>query len=105
MSVEPKDIQKAIKSTIGNNRVVLKVLPKPNLTSKNISIDRTKMPKPGNFSRFTPEIPERINISDKIDMLFLNKPGIPLTSTAIVFKGGSNTDPQTIPGLNHITSR
>ena len=105
MSVEPKDIQKAIKSTIGNNRVVLKVLPKPNLTSKNISIDRTKMPKPGNFSRFTPEIPERINISDNIDMLFLNKPGIPLTSTAIVFKGGSNTDPQTIPGLNHITSR
>ena len=104
-SVTPQDIQKATKSTIGNNRVVMKVLPKPNLATKDISIDRTKIPRSSNFSQFTPSIPERIHISDNIDMLFLNKSGIPLTSTAIIFKGGSNKDPKTVPGLNHITSK
>ena len=71
-SVTPQDIQKATKSTIGNNRVVMKVLPKPNLASKDISIDRTKMPRSSNFSQFTPSIPERIHISDNIDLSLIH---------------------------------
>ena len=104
-SVEPKDIQAATKSTIGDNRVVMKVLPKPKLGSKNVSTDRSKMPDPKNFSRFAPAIPERINISGNTNMLFLSKSGIPLTSVSIIFKGGSNQDPHSTPGLNHITSK
>ena len=104
-SVEPKDIQATTKSTIGDNRVVMKVLPKPKLGSKNVSTDRSKMPDPKNFSRFAPAIPERINISGNTNMLFLSKSGIPLTSVSIIFKGGSNQDPHSTPGLNHITSK
>ena len=104
-SVEPKDIQATTKSTIGDNRVVMKVLPKPKLGSKNVTTDRSKMPDPKNFSRFAPAIPERINISGNTNMLFLSKSGIPLTSVSIIFKGGSNQDPHSTPGLNHITSK
>ena len=104
-SVEPKAVQKVTEHTLGNNRVVMQVLPKPNLGSKSISIDRSKMPSSKNFSRFTPAIPEKINISSNTNMLFLSKAGIPLTSIAIIFKGGSDQDPYTTPGLNHITSR
>ncbi len=104
-SVEPKDIQTVTKSTIGNNRVMMKVLPKPNLGSKNVSINRSKIPAPKTFSRFAPAMPEKISISEDTNMLFLSKSGIPLTSVSIIFKGGSNQDPQNTPGLNHITSK
>ena len=104
-SVEPKDIQTVTKSTIGDNRVVMKVLPKPDLGSKNVSIDRSKMPNPKTFSLFAPAIPEKINISENTNMLFLSKSGIPVTSVSIIFKGGSNQDPHNTPGLNHITSK
>jgi len=105
MSVEAETIQKVTKATFRDTRVILEVLPKPSLASSQTVVDRSKMPVSKRFSTFAPTTPVKVKLSNTTEMLFLNKSGIPLTSVAIIFKGGSDQDPSTKSGLSHITSR
>ena len=102
-SITPDDVSKAALS-LGNDMVRMAVMPRTSKTISVSSLDRTKIPKESGVISFSPPKPERVKLSNGDQILYLNKPQLPITSIGVLLGNGGISDPQNTPGLTRFTT-
>jgi zinc protease len=68
-------------------------------------VDRTQQPGAGRPREFRPPVPERVRLSNGLDLLVVEKHEVPTIAAAVYFPGGALTDPADAPGLTSFTAR
>ncbi|MBI2936121.1 MAG: insulinase family protein, partial [Chloroflexi bacterium] len=104
LAVEPADVQRVAKTTLGNRRVQLRVLPERPLVPSASTVDRTAEPSPRLSPPFTPPTPQRHRLSNGIGVLVAERRGLPLVALGLLLQAGAVTDPQHQPGLAYLTA-
>jgi zinc protease len=81
-------------------------------TAKNggepVNVDalwRNEAPKPGMASALHLPVPEQFKLSNGLNVLFTERPGLPLVAADLVFRAGSGANPADRPGLASVTAR
>ena len=101
MTIEPADVQRAA-GVLGDNVVRLSVLPQSGYAASKSSVDRTVVPAAGARPSFAPPVPVRSRLANGVDVLVASKSDLPVISTGMFLKGGAQTDPAGLPGLDHL---
>ena len=104
MAVTAGEVQRVASSALGESYVRLSVLPEEPLKPSTMSIDRSVMPKASPPRSFSPPVPKRVQLSNGISILFVEKPGIPKVAFGVLVGAGAVTDPPERPGLAHMTA-
>jgi predicted Zn-dependent peptidase len=104
-AVSPSDVQRIARVWLGGDRVRLLVAPMRHAVSEPSSVDRTHQPGPGQPRDFHPPIPTRLQLSNGIDLLVVEKRAVPMIATAVYFPGGALVDPPELPGLASFGTR
>ena len=104
LKVQRDDVARVAGSVLGDDRVRLAVLPEESTGVSTSSVDRTTMPKGAAARSFTPPVPRRERLSNGLDLLYIEKPGLPMVAIGLVLNAGATTDPSTQPGLAHMTA-
>ena len=105
LEVSAEDVSRVAGSSLNGNRVELRVLPEESHSAVTTAeIDRASMPVPTSSKRFTPPVPGRDKLSNGLDVLYLQKEGLPMVTFGLVIQAGAVTDPQDAPGLANMTA-
>ncbi len=104
MTVEGEDVANAANSVLEANRVRLAVLPEQAMSASTSSIDRSVMPKGSAPAAYAPPVPRRDRLSNGLNILFVEKLGLPIVATGLVMRRGATADPIGRPGLAHMTA-
>ena len=103
-AVTPDDVLRVARQTLGPNRVRMAVLPQDKATASQSVVDRASTPAPQAERGFSPPTPARHTLSNGLDILFVEKRGLPLVSAALVVRAGGAGDPERAPGTAQVTS-
>ncbi len=103
-SVTPTDVSRVVSRYLGPDRVRLEVLPAEETSAADVSIDRSVMPEGGPERSFTPPVPKRDKLENGLNILYVEKPGLPLTALGLTIGAGGTTDPANQPGLAQMTA-
>ncbi len=103
-AVTIEDVRRVADSAISKDHVRLAVLPERPLKASAASIDRSVMPAAAASPHFTPPMPRRLRLSGGLDVVLVEKPGIPLVALGVLIRAGAVTDPTGRPGLAHVTA-
>lgn len=103
--VTPADVQRVARTYFGSGRVRLVVSPAEAVAPAATQIDRTQQPGPGRVRSFRPPVPERLKLSNGLDLLVVERCEVPTIAAAVYFPGGAVTDPADRPGLASLTAR
>ena len=104
LAVTEADVQRVAASTLGESHVRLSILPERTLSPTASAIDRSAMPKPSAPPPFSPPVPSRARLSNGLNILFLEKPGLPMVAFGMLLRSGAVTDPPGGPGLSDMTA-
>ena len=104
MSIASQEISTAANLELGEDHVRLSVIPEDSRKSITTSIDRSNMPRPGQAPMFTPPIPKRRSLSNGLNVLLIEKPGLPRVSMGLVCQSGAITDPLSKPGISSLVA-
>ena len=102
--VKPNDVKRVATSLFAEHHVRLDVVPKPKLRVSNHTVNRTIMPTASKTKRFKPPAPIRRTLSNGLELMYLERRGLPLVSFGLVVKSGAASDSASKPGLAHFTS-
>ena len=103
MRVGPEDVRKAA-AALGENLVRLAVQPEGSRSSASTSIDRSAAPSPAAAPRFSPPVPRRAKLGNGLEVVHLERRGIPVVASGLVLRGGALRDPAAKSGLAHLTA-
>ena len=103
MAVQPEDVSR-VASSLGGHRVRLEVLPEESHTTTATDLDRSKVPTATAPGAFTPPVPKRERLSNGLDVLYVEKRGLPMVAFGLLVDAGAVTDPTDAPGLAHLTA-
>ena len=103
-AVTPDDVLRVAGQTLGPNRVRMAVLPQDKATASQSVVDRSSTPAAQAVKGFSPPTPTRHSLSNGLDILFVEKRGLPLVSAALVVRAGGAGDPERAPGTAQITA-
>ena len=103
MGVGPEDVRKAA-AALGGNYVRLAVQPEGSRSSASTSIDRSATPKPAAKPRFSPPVPRRAKLDNGLEIVHLERRGIPVVASGLVLRGGALGDPAAKSGLANLTA-
>ncbi len=103
--VMPADVQRVAREHLGPGRVRLVVRPKADVTLAPSDIDRTVQPGPARPPAFQPPVPQRVRLANGLDLLAIEKRGVPIISAAVYFPSGATGDPLDKPGLASFSGR
>ena len=103
-AVTPDDVLRVARQALGPDRVRMSVLPQDTPTASKSEVDRTSAPSAGIVGKFSPPTPARHTLSNGLDILFVEKRGLPLVSAALVVRAGGAGDPEKAPGTAQITA-
>ena len=103
-AVTPDDVVRVARTALGPNRVRMAVLPQDQATASTTTVDRESAPAAGAVRGFTPPTPTRHKLSNGLDILFVEKRGLPLVSAALVTRAGGAGDPEDAPGTAQVTA-
>jgi zinc protease len=81
------------------------VRPKQEVEPDVVEIDRTKQPGPAPVPSFRPPLPQRLRLSNGLDLLVIEKHEVPVVACALYFPGGAVADPGDRPGLVAFSGR
>jgi zinc protease len=104
-AVTPADVQRVAHRYLGSGRVRLLVTPQAEVAPASTPVDRTQQPGAGRPREFRPPVPERVRLSNGLDLLVVEKREVPTIAAAVYFPGGALTDPAEAPGLASFTAR
>lgn len=104
LAVTPDDVRQAARAALGDSRARLWVLPEDALSAATTTLDRAKMPKPSQPARFSPPAPQRATLSNGMQVLALEKAGLPLVAQGLLVRAGGVADPPGRPGLASLTA-
>ncbi len=103
MAVEPEEIREAA-ALLGGNVVKLTVHPEASRQTTASSVDRASTPSPAAQPRFTSPIPKRGKLSNGLEVVHLEKSGVPVVAFGLVLSGGALDDPESKSGLASLTA-
>ena len=103
-AVGPSDVVRVANSFLQADRVRLSVLPEEPATVSEGSIDRSVTPKAATHREYSPPVPVRHRLSNGLDILHVEKRGLPLVGVGLVVPAGATSDPADAPGLAHMTA-
>ena len=103
-AVTPDDVARVARDVLGPNRVRMTVLPQDQATASKSAVDRESAPAAGSERGFSPPVPTRHKLSNGLDVLYVEKRGLPLVSAALVVRAGGAGDPEKAPGTAQITA-
>ena len=103
LAVQPEDVTRVADAYLAERHVQLVVLPEPSRSHAGGAIDRTVQPSPAVLRQFTPPVPQRQRLANGLELLVIEKRGLPLIAFSVVLKTGAARDPATLPGLSAVT--
>ena len=103
LAVEPENVSR-VASSLGGDRVRLAVLPEERRSTTPTALDRSKMPTAAAPGGFTPPVPKRGRLSNGLDILYVERRGLPMVAFGLYVDAGAVTDPRGAPGLAHMTA-
>ena len=104
LRVKADDVVRVANSALGGDRVRLAVLPEEPVSASTSSLDRSSMPAGSAVPSYTPPVPQRERLSNGLKLLHIEKPGLPMVAMGLVVNAGATTDPNSLPGLAHMTA-
>ena len=103
LAVKAEDVWRVANEYLGERRVRMVVHPEPVKTANGTPLDRTIQPSAGDEPAFTTPIIQRSTLTNGLEVMVVEKPGIPAVAFAVFIPTGAITDPATLPGLASIT--
>ena len=104
MAVKPDDVARAATSVLGGDRVRLDVLPEDSFVPAKSTVDRSMMPQGSAQKPFDPPTPRRERLANGLDVLYVEKPGVPMVAAGLYVRAGATSDDPIRPGLAHMTA-
>src|SRR5438477_1301644 len=105
LTVTAEDVQRVARQYMGAGRVRLVVRPKPETSITQTNVDRTQQPLPAATPSFHAPVPERLKLSNGLDLLVVERHEVPTVALAAYILGGAVFDPAGRPGLLSFTGR
>ena len=104
LSVTEADVQGAAEAMLSDSYVRLSVLPEEQLRPSQSSVDRSAMPEPSTAPSFSPPVPKRARLANGLDVVTLEKRGLPLVAFGVLLRAGAIADTPELPGLGNLTA-
>ena len=104
LAVTAEDVRRASKAALGENMVRLTVLPEQQLSAASATLDRTAMPEAAPTPSFSPPVPARATLSNGMNVVIVEKPGLPVVAQGLLLRAGGITDPSDKPGIASLTA-
>ncbi len=104
LEVTAEDVHRVAAVALGANRVRLTVLQERQHTTTATAVDRSAIPSAAARPDFTPPLPKRGRLHNGMNLLVVEKPGLPVVSFGVFIPAGVSTDPDSTPGLAHLTA-
>jgi len=104
LAVTTEDVRRAATAALGENMVRLTVLPEEQLSTATTSLDRTAMPGASSSPSFSPPVPTRATLSNGMNIVIVEKPGLPVVAQGLLIRAGGVTDPADKPGIASLTA-
>ena len=104
LAVTTEDVRRAATAALGENMVRLTVLPEEQLSTASTSLDRTAMPGASPSPNFSPPVPTRATLSNGMNIVIVEKPGLPVVAQGLLIRAGGITDPADKPGIASLTA-
>ena len=98
--VTREDVLRVHSQIMQGGQVRMRVYPERQLKTASSAVDRTKQPAGGATATFVPPMPERGRLANGMEVIAVNKPGLPLVSFALMARAGATGDPADLPGLS-----
>lgn len=103
LAVMPEEVSEAA-SLLGENLVKLTIHPETSRTTSPTTVDRATAPTPASEPRFALPVPRRGRLANNLEVVHLEKRGVPVVAFGLVISGGGMTDPGDKSGLASLTS-
>ena len=104
LAVQPEDVLRVAEAYLREHHVGLVVLPQPSHSPTEVAIDRTVQPPPASPRPFSPPVPQRQRLANGLELLVVEKRGLPAVVFGLLIKTGAVKDPALLPGLAAFTS-
>ena len=104
LAVQPEDVLRVANTYLGERHVQMVVMPEPSLSSSQQAVDRSVQPAPTAIRSFTPPTPRRHRLANGLEVLAMEKRGIPAVAFGLILKTGAAGDPVALPGLAPFTT-
>ena len=104
LAVTADDVRRAAKTALGENMVRLTVLPEQQLSAAAAALDRTAMPGAAPSPSFSPPVPTRATLSNGMEVVIVEKPGLPVVAQGLLLRAGGVTDAADKPGIASLTA-
>ena len=98
------DVLRVHRQILDSGQVRMRVHPERPLSTAAVALDRTQQPAGGPTPSFVPPTPHRGRLSNGMEVIVANKPGLPLVSFALLARAGATGDPEELPGLSSFTA-
>ncbi|MDP6101980.1 MAG: pitrilysin family protein [Dehalococcoidia bacterium] len=100
LAVQPDDVSRVAHEYLRERQVQMVVLPEPSRSHASTVIDRTIRPSPAAPRPFEPPVPQRQRLANGLDVLVVEKRGIPAEAFGLLLDTGGVKDPVSLPGLS-----
>ena len=104
LAVQPDDVSRVARDYLAERRVQMVVLPEPTRSHASSDIDRTIQPTPATPRSFVPPVPQRQRLANGLNLLVVEKRGLPAVAFGLLLKTGGAQDPVAMPGLAAFTT-
>ncbi len=105
LAVQSEDVLRAAQEYLGQRQVRLRVYPEGQHRASSVTVDRTVMPEAAPEPAFTPPTPLHRELENGLEIVVVEKRGMPVVSLGLFLKGGAVNDPADKPGLASFTSQ
>ena len=89
---------------LGESMVKLSVNPQAERSASAVQIERGSAPEAASRSSFTPPVPSRAALDNGMNILHLQRRGLPTVAFGLVVRSGAASDPAGSAGLAHLTT-
>jgi len=99
MAVHLEDVSRVAREYLAGRQVRMVVLPEPSLSFSAAAVDRTIEPSPATPRQFEPPVPQRHRLTNGLNMMVVEKRGLPAVAFCLLMSTGGVEDPEGLPGL------
>ena len=104
VAVQAEEVSAVAEALLGDRHVHLVVLPEPAYSPANVVVDRSSPPSPRAPRPFRALVPQRAQLANGLDLLVVEKRGLPAVGFSLLLKTGAAQDPPHLPGLTSFTT-
>ena len=103
LSLNIDDLRDAA-SVLGESMVKLSIHPQAERTASEAKVERGRAPDAARRSSFTPPVPSRAALDNGLNILHVQRRGLPTVAFGLIVRSGAAADPAGSAGLAHLTT-